>query len=137
MGGRKIIDKKAGIELTEQQRRFCKYYVRCLNATEAYRLAYDLPEEKESARSSACDLLTKPNILRRIDELIEIGGLNDVAVDKQLAKLVFQDADMPTKRAAIAEYNKLKQRIVDKQKVLHEVHIIPTKEEYDKLKDRL
>ena len=61
--------KKAGITLTEQQRLFCKNYVITLNGSESYRKAYGLDKEQDSARSSASELLTKPNIIDYIDYL--------------------------------------------------------------------
>ena len=92
MGGRKILDKKAGIELTEQQRRFCKYYVRCLNGSEAYKLAYDLSEDSESARVSASRLLTNDNIIDYIDylrsdieEALDLSKLKVVAEHQKMA----------------------------------------------------
>lgn len=90
MGGRKIIDK-SGIELTEQQRRFCKYYVRCLNGTEAYRQAYG--NENDSARSSASDLLTKPNIIDYINylrsDIEEALDLSKLKVVQEHTKMAF------------------------------------------------
>lgn len=40
--------------------------------------------------------------------------LRDDVVDSQLAKLIMQDAEPATKIAAIREYNKVRQRIVEK-----------------------
>lgn len=92
MGGRKIIDKKAGIELTEQQRRFCKYYVRCLNGSEAYKLAYELDSDNENARIMASNLLTKVNIIDYIDylrsdieEALDLSKLKVVAEHQKMA----------------------------------------------------
>ena len=92
MGGRKILDKKAGIELTEQQRRFCKYYVRCLNGSEAYKLAYELDSENENARIMASNLLTKVNIIDYIDylrsdieEALDLSKLKVVAEHQKMA----------------------------------------------------
>lgn len=62
-------------------------------------------------------LLTNANVLKRIDELFEAGGLNDQFVDKQMEKLITQDADFKAKMAAIREYNKLKQRITEKKEL--------------------
>ena len=89
------------------------------NGVESYIEAYDLDvtENKgvySGARASASKLLTNTNILKRINELLELGILNDTFVDKQLAFLIGQNADLPTKRAAITEYNKLKSRITEK-----------------------
>jgi len=61
-----------------------------------------------AARSSASVFLTNPNILNRINEILETGILNDQFVDKQLAFLVTQNANLSTKLGAIREYNSLK-----------------------------
>lgn len=92
MGGRRIVDKKAGITLTEQQRKFCKYYVVTLNASESYRRAYGLDKEQESARSSSSDLLTKPNIIdyinylrSDIEEALDLSKIKVVAEHQKMA----------------------------------------------------
>jgi hypothetical protein len=46
--------------------------------------------------------------------LLEETGFNDVAVDKQLATVITQNADFGSKVSAIREYNKLKQRITER-----------------------
>jgi hypothetical protein len=46
--------------------------------------------------------------------LLEESGLNDQWVDKQLAFVITQYADIPSKVAAIKEYNKMRNRITDK-----------------------
>lgn len=66
-----------------------------------------------AAKSAAWRLLTNVYILRRIDELMEI-YINDQVVDKNLGVVILQNADFSSKVAAIREYNKLKQRIIDK-----------------------
>jgi hypothetical protein len=45
---------------------------------------------------------------------LELQGLNDSYVDKQLELLITQNADFKAKIAAIREYNALKKRIVNK-----------------------
>ena len=55
--------------------------------------------------------------MERIDEIFEAHGLNDQFVDKQLEKLIVQDADFNAKMKAIAEYNKLKARITEKRDI--------------------
>jgi len=74
-------------------------------------------EKKEpyaGARASASRLLTNANTLKRINELLEVGILNDAFVDKQIAFLITQNAELGTKLGAIKEYNALKQRITKK-----------------------
>lgn len=116
MGAKKIKD-----ELTIQQMEFCNLYVTSEffgNGVQAYIEAYDIDVSKkgayDGARSSVSALLTKPNILKRINELLDNEGLNDSFIDKQLLFLITQNADFSSKVSAIREYNKLKQRIVSK-----------------------
>jgi hypothetical protein len=45
----------------------------------------------------AYNMLSNKNILNYIDSILELGGLNDSYVDKQLHKLISQDADKPAK----------------------------------------
>jgi hypothetical protein len=71
-----------------------------------YRLAYD------TCSSLGWRLLRNEKIQARVTELLnEI--LKDDVVDAQLARLIMS-GDGPTRVAAIREYNKLRQRIVDK-----------------------
>lgn len=112
-------DKKTG--MTPQQELFCNLYASkefFCSGVQAYMEAYGMDKSKKSsynaARVNASKLLMKTNILRRIDSLIEDSGLNDSFVDKQLKKMVTQDADFNAKMAAIKEYNKLKSRITQK-----------------------
>lgn len=108
--------------LNPKQELFCQLFASDRefygNGVESYAEAYDIdisnPSKYKSAVVSASRLLTNAKILVRINELLEEGGLNDVFVDKQLRFLVTQNADLSTKRAAINDYNKLKQRIKDK-----------------------
>ena len=88
------------------------------NGTQSYIKAYNIDVSKKgayaAARTSAYELLTNPDILKRIDELLETAVLNDQFVDKQIALLISQNAEYSAKIAAIKEYNALKQRIVKK-----------------------
>jgi phage terminase small subunit len=112
-------------KLTARQKLFCEYFASDReffgNGVQSYIEAYNIDASKKgaynSARVSAHDLLTKPNILKYIDELFDARGLNDTFVDKQLEKMITQDADFSTKIKAIAEYNKLKGRITAKSEV--------------------
>ena len=106
--------------LTSKQEYFCQLFVSddrefFGNGTQAYLEAYGLDPNKPSnystARVNASKLLTNTNILKRINELFETTGLNDIFVDKQLVKLITQDADYSTKMKAIHEYNLMKRRI--------------------------
>lgn len=116
---------KSGHKLTPQQEAFCKFYAsdRELfgNGVQSYIEAYGVDTSKpgwySTAKAGAHENLTKPYILERINEIFEAHGLNDSFVDKQLEKLIIQDADFSTKMKAIAEYNKLKQRITEKKDI--------------------
>jgi len=109
-------------KLTEKQELFCNLYATNRdtfgNGTQAYIEAYNIDVKKKGAyagaRTSAYNLLTNTDILKRIDELLELGPLNDAFVDRQLAKIVEQDADFGAKMAAIKEYNALRARITKK-----------------------
>lgn len=57
-------------------------------------------------------LLRTPKIQVRLTELLN-ELLEDSVVDSQLAKLIMQDSEPATKIAAIREYNKIRNRIVD------------------------
>lgn len=111
--------------LNPKQEKFCQLYASDReffgNGVQSYIEAYEPDQSKpnwyNTARSRASALLTNSNILRRIDELFEAAELNDQFVDKQLAKLILQDADFSSKISAIREYNKLKQRIKEKKEI--------------------
>lgn len=107
-------------ELNLKQVKFCELYASDVeffgNGTQAYIEAYDIDITKSkgvyaAARSSAHNLLTNPNILTKINELLESATLNDEFVDKQIAFLITQNADFGAKMSAIKEYNQLKKRI--------------------------
>lgn len=108
--------------LNPKQERFCQLYATSeeffANGVRAYAKAYGINIKKTSnynvARTQASILLTNPNVLKRIDELIELDGFNDTYADKQLAKLIMQDADLSVKRAALRDYNQLKGRIIER-----------------------
>jgi terminase small subunit-like protein len=105
--------------LNPQQELFCQYFASDReffgNGVQSYIEAYDVNVTHKgaynAARVSAHRLLTNANILKRIDTLFEASGLNDTFVDKQIEKLIIQDADFSTKLSAIREYNALRNRI--------------------------
>lgn len=115
-------DKPEPKKLNQKQELFCELYATQRdffgNGTDAYAEAYDIDKTKpnwyKTAAQSAYRLLTNVDILKRIDELLELGPLNDQTVDRQLAFVVEQNADFGAKVAAIREYNKLKSRITEK-----------------------
>jgi len=58
--------------LTQKQERFCTEYLKCGNATKAYRIAYDKPDMKmASANRRAKDLIDNSKIQARLETLRE------------------------------------------------------------------
>ena len=117
--------KNPDLPLNVKQERFCQLYASDReffgNGVQSYLEAYN-PSRKnpnwyDIACISASNLLGVPKVFNRINELLEIGGLNDVAVDKQLSFVIHQHKDTSSKVAAIREYNKLRQRIISKMDV--------------------
>ena len=90
---------KSGHKLTPQQELFCQLYAGDReffgNGVQSYIEAYKVDTTKKgwygTAKAGACENLTKPYILERIDEIFEAHGLNDQFVDKQLEKLIVND----------------------------------------------
>jgi hypothetical protein len=119
--------------LNLQQEEFCKLYTNSEaidrdmfgNGTQCYIEAYSVDLTKKGAydwaRVCASKLLTKANVIARINELLETGGFNNENVDKQHLFLINQHADLKTKLGAIKEFNTLKKRVDEKIKV--DVHI--------------
>lgn len=118
--------------LTPNEEAFCVLYSSdqefFCNGTQSYIRAFNITVGKnkdkgevsnDAVRARAYELLTKPHILKKINDLYETRGMNDVFVDKQLEMLVTQNAELRTKLGAIQEYNKLKQRIINKQETLN------------------
>lgn len=114
-----MVDKspetKTQPSLNEKQELFCQLYAADKeffgNGMQSYMEAYNIPAKRwKSAAASASRLLKDAKVLARINELMELRGLNDQFVDKQLEFLVTQNADFKTKMSAIKEYNQLKKR---------------------------
>lgn len=118
-------------KLNPKQELFCKLFASDQeffgNGVQAYAEAYDIDLSKQggysTARSNASRLLTNANILERINSLLEHGVLNDQFVDKQIAFLITQNAELSTKLGAIKEYNALKQRVTKKLKLEGDVPV--------------
>jgi hypothetical protein len=106
--------------LTLEQESFCNLFASDKeffgNGVQSYIEAYNVdlskPNAYKSAMASASRLLTNVKITKRINEIFEARGLNDCFVDKQLEKLITQDADFKSKMSAIKEYNTLKKRVI-------------------------
>jgi hypothetical protein len=105
--------------LNPQQELFCQYFASDReffgNGVQSYIEAYGIDVTRKGAynvaKANAHRLLTNAYITKRIDELFEASGLNDTFVDKQIEKLIVQDADFSAKLSAIREYNALRNRI--------------------------
>lgn len=116
--------KRKDNKLSPQQERFCNLFASDKeffgNGVQSYIEAFDIDTKKpgayNGAKANAHILLTKTYITARINELFEARGLNDVFVDKQIEKLITQDASYDAKVRAIQEYNKLRGRITEKRK---------------------
>lgn len=129
----KIFQTRSGHKLTPQQELFCELYASDKeffgNGVQSYAEAYGLdlskPKDYSTSKAGASENLTKPYILERINEIFEAHGLNDTFVDKQLEKLIVQDADFNAKMKAIQEYNKLRQRITEKRDVAAAIKMEP------------
>lgn len=121
-------------KLNLRQEKFCRLYASDKeffgNGVESYCEAYNVDTNKPNwnavARQSASKLLTNSNILVRINELIETTAFNDEHADKQLSFLITQHGDLGSKLGAIKEYNKLKQRIIDKTDITSKGKAIAT-----------
>jgi hypothetical protein len=122
-------DKKQAITRTNlppRQERFCQLYASdqefFANGTQSYIEAYDIntsrPGAYKSAQAAASRLLTNVVILERLNELMELRGLNTPFVDKQLEFLITQNVDFGSKIRAIQEYNQLQQRIQKAQTII-------------------
>lgn len=124
--------------LNHKQELFCKLYSTDReffgNGFQAYVEAYNVePKGYKAAMVSASRLLSDAKILRRINELLELRGLNDTFVDKQLELLITQNSDYKSKVAAIREYNSLKSRVQKKLDITTNGESLVNKEEIEKL----
>lgn len=108
-------------KLKPKQEEFCRMYATHTeffgNGVQSYIEVYNPDTSKQNwydtARSVASEMLTNPNILSRINELLDL-TLNDAHVDKQLALVITQNADYRSKVQAIDQYNKVRGRIISK-----------------------
>ena len=120
-----MTDKKPKKKLTPQQKYFCELYATNRdffgNGTQAYIEAYNVDLTKKGgymvAKSGAYENLTKPYLLKHIRSLMELGGLSNERVDKELLFLIEQNAELGNKLGAIKEFNKVNGRIIDKGEV--------------------
>lgn len=116
----KKIEEETRPKLNPKQELFCQLYAKNReffgNATKAYAVAYGIDTEDKdkyrSAKSAAFTLLTNIDIVNRCKELLSV--LTNEEVDQELAYIVRQNYELPSKIAAIREWNKLHTRITDK-----------------------
>lgn len=119
--------KKEVAKLNPKQELFCRLYSSDReffgNGVQSYIEAYDIDMSKKNAykvaQAAASRLLSNVIVLKRINELLELRGLNDAFIDKQLEFLVTQNAELSTKLSAIKEYNKLRSRIMERSEVTY------------------
>lgn len=147
--GKRANEKHANL-LNPNEEMFCQIYASDKeffgNGVQSYIEAYNVSVGKgkgmksyEYCKFRAHQLLTNKKILDRINEIFESNGLNDKFVDKQLEKLITQDAEFRPKLGAIQEYNKLKKRTSDQVQHTHVISDIKnmSDEELAKEKQRL
>lgn len=116
---------------------FCRYFASPTefygNGVQSYAAAHDLQVNSfnyDSIKAMASNLLIRPVILERINQLLDKDGLNDEFVDKQLLFLVTQGVDFRSKLGAIREYNKLKARVADRLVIeapVTTINVVPAK----------
>lgn len=111
-----IPQKEEKTRLIAPQEHFCQLFVSREyfgNAAESYGIAF--PNSVPKYRPQyAYELLRRPYISKRINELLDVAGLNDEFVDKQLLILITQNVDWKAKLGAIKEYNRVRQRVIEK-----------------------
>jgi hypothetical protein len=108
------------LNLTPKQITFCELYTSLRrnyfgNGIEAAAEAYDIdistPDGRRTASQYASAALRSDGVKLLCAMLLELEGLNDQQVDKQLAFLIEQNEDKKSKILAIKEYNALNSRI--------------------------
>jgi len=102
------------LELTPKEELFCHIFATdrdCFgNGARAYLKTYGNEVKYMTAKTQAYRLLTKPHLVARIRELIDI-YISDEVVDKELGEVILQYGDLSSKVAAIREYNRVKGRL--------------------------
>lgn len=127
MAKKVVTSKKSGAKtkdnLNMRQELFCELYISTDremfgNGVQCYIEAYDfditVKGAYDTARINASRLLTKANIIKRINDNLSSGGFTEENVDRQHLFLVNQHGDLRTKMQAIKEFNALKKRIVNR-----------------------
>lgn len=130
--------------LNAKQELFCQLYSTDReffgNGVQTYIEVYEPNQSKPNWYKTACAaasrMLSNVKVAKRINELLEASGLNDMYVDKQLEFLITQHADFKSKLGAIREYNQLKQRVINRMDLTSKgeqlrtpQHFIPTEKD--------
>lgn len=141
-------------KLNPNQRLFCELYAGegkwFGNATRAYIIAYkiDLPvdieyknllptqiSEYNTASSAAVQLLRNIKVQKKCNELLD-ALIKDEIVDRELAKVIMQNDELPAKVSAIKEYNAVRKRTSSDVKVNVEISPVSESDLSDYLKWR-
>lgn len=101
---------------------FCNFFVSpgefFGSGLQSYAKAYNIDLGKKGqykvAQASASRLLSNVNIIERINQLLDTEGFNAEHADKLLLQWMNQKNEPHVSMKAIAEFNKLKQRITEK-----------------------
>lgn len=105
-------------DLTEKQKLFCYLFTTdkdCFgNTTKAYRTAFNCTYD--SAKANGARLITNDSIIAYINKLLD-DSFSEKEADRALSSVMRQTKDLPSRVAAIREFNKLKQRITEKTDV--------------------
>jgi len=118
---KKLVPKEIKVQISNEQEKFCNLYTRdhelMGDPVACYLECYEIePHEigkPHLIKQKVNELLNKPQIVQRINSLIEEDGFNDLNVDKQHLFLINQHKDLTVKMKGIEHYNKLKKRTSD------------------------
>lgn len=108
-------------QLNARQRLFCELYAGSPehygNGASAYAAVYGV-ENRTTAAVNASRLLSKANISAYVNEVRQ-RYITDDLVDFENAFVILQRGDLTAKNRAIAEYNKVRGRIIEKKEHKH------------------
>ena len=120
----KLREKSEELGLNPKQKRFSEIYINPEesknfgNLTLAYQEAYDIDKTKKGwydvCSVNGSRLIRNAKIIAYTNFLLGLQGLNDAFVDNELLYVLKQREDLPSKMAAVREWNKVKGRITDR-----------------------
>ena len=135
-----IMQATKAYDISLQMEIFCRYFTTAgefygngvRSALHAHNLDALDQRQYRMAKTISYSYLSNEKVLKRINDLMEEGGFNDVNADKQLLFLMTQNSDYSSKLGALKEYNKLKQRVLDRMSLQVEepvaaIRIIPAR----------